>query len=72
MKEIQTKEKVYLEARKSVTKYPGNNKESIASQQSDDQQNAELAGQLEELDYYDIILKERENDVQEVRRFTLI
>jgi len=54
LKEIQTKEKVYLEARKSITKNPGANnnyKDSVYSQNSeDDHQNAELSGQIEELD----------------------
>jgi hypothetical protein len=44
LKEIQTKEKVYLEARKSVVKNPNNNnRESMYSQNSEEeQQNAEL------------------------------
>jgi len=60
-KDIQTKEKIYLDARKSITG------EHSTSNASTDIEN-DLQIHAQDLDFHDSLLQEREQDIQDIRR----
>jgi len=62
-KDIQTKEKIYLDARKSVIKTSqGGNSNASTDIDSD------IQIQAQELDFHESLLQEREQDIQDIRR----
>jgi len=62
-KDIQSKEKIYIEARKSVERKPG----SISTTSNSDIE-SNIQVQSNDLDFTETLFKEREADIQEVRR----
>jgi len=62
-KDIQSKEKIYLEARKSVDCRPTNNSNHHVNDLESD-----IQIQTQDLDFTEALLKERESDIQEVRK----
>jgi t-SNARE complex subunit (syntaxin) len=66
LKKIHVKEKIFIESKKSM--YESRVKSSNVSEGSNDEEQ-ELAADMEDLDFTEAMLKEREAYVQEVRRY---
>jgi len=62
-KDIQTKEKIYLDARKSLT---GENQNTNSNASTDIESDLQIHAQ--DLDFHDSLLQEREADIQDIRR----
>jgi len=68
LRNIQTKEKTYLEVKRSM--HENRHKSSNASQHSiaSSDDDVEVAAQIQDLDFTEALLKEREKDLQDVRK----
>jgi len=69
LRNIQTKEKTYLEVKRSMHE-SNRHKSSNASQHSfaSSDDDVEVAAQIQDLDFTEALLKEREKDLQDVRK----
>jgi len=68
LRNIQTKEKTYLEVKKSMHESRHKSSNASAHSMASSDEDIEVAAQIQDLDFTEALLKEREKDLQDIRK----